>query len=102
MIYPDIIGTKESAAEEVKLRQQLVQVALARAPADLVLRVGELLNVHAAQWLDDWEIVIAGERVAWTGPGGTWTGTATRRVDHPALTAVPGACRLHWSAHGSA
>ena len=79
MIYSDIIGTKASAEAEVKLRQQLVQVALGRAPADLVLRVGRLLNVHAAQWLDDWEIVIAGERIAWTGPAGTWRGTAARR-----------------------
>ncbi len=95
MIYPDIIGTKESAAAEVALRQELVQVALGRAPADLVLRVGTLLNVHAAQWLTDWEIVIKGERIAWTGPGGTWPGKAARRVHHPDLTAVPGFGEVH-------
>ena len=90
MIYPDIIGTKDSAAAEVRLRQELVQVALGRSPADLVLRVGRLLNVHAAQWLDDWEIVIKGERIAWTGPGGQWRGETARRVHHPDLHAAPG------------
>ena len=95
MIYPDIIGTKASAEAEVKLRQHLVQVALSRAPADLVLRVGRLLNVHAAQWLDDWEIVFAGERIAWTGPAGTWPGTAAKRAHHPDLHAVPGFGEVH-------
>jgi len=95
VIYPDIIGTKDSAAAEVRLRQELVQVALGRSPADLVLRVGRLLNVHAAQWLDDWEIVIKGERIAWTGPGGHWTGETARRVHHPDLHAAPGFGEVH-------
>src|SRR5215471_9005675 len=95
MIYPDIIGTKASAEAEVKLRQELVQVALGRAPADLVLWVGTVFNAHAAQWLKDWEIVVAGERIAWTGPAGAWKGTAARRVDHPGLTAVPGFGEVH-------
>lgn len=95
MIYPDLIGTKESAAAEVLVRQELVQVALGRAPADLVLRVGKLLNTHTAQWLDDWDVVIKGERVAWTGPAGTWPGTAARRVHHPDLVAVPGFGEVH-------
>ncbi len=95
MIYADIIGTKESAKAEVALRQELVQVALGRAPADLVIRVGKLLNVHTAQWLADWEVVIKGERIAWTGPAGAWKGQAARRVHHPDLHAAPGFGEVH-------
>jgi adenine deaminase len=95
VIFADIIGTKAGAAAEVRQRQELVHVALGKVPADLVLRIGRVLNVHAAQWMEDWEIVVKGDRVAWTGPAGLWKGEAARRVHHPDLFAAPGFGEVH-------
>jgi adenine deaminase len=77
-------------SEEIEVRRHLCQVAFARAPADLVLGVGKLLEVHHGVWLDDWEIVISRGRIAWTGPAGEWKGEAAERRSHPGLWAVPG------------
>ncbi|QQA44209.1 adenine deaminase [Pelagovum pacificum] len=81
--------------EEVAIRQRLTLVALGKAPADRVLRVGRLLDVHGREWLDDQEIVIAGKRIAWVGPAGTWPGAAAERHDRPDLMAVPGFGEAH-------
>lgn len=77
-------------SEEIEIRRKLCQVAFARAPADLVLRVGKLLEVHHGAWLDDWEVVVQGGRIAWTGPAGEWKGEAGERRSYPGLWAVPG------------
>ena len=37
---------------EVAIRQELTLVALGKTPADRVLRVGRLLDVHTRSWLD--------------------------------------------------
>lgn len=95
MPHPDILATTQGAEEEVRIRQGLVQVALGRAPADLVIRVGHLLSTHVSQWMQDWEVVIKGDRVAWTGPAGLWKGEAARRVHHPDLYATPGFGEVH-------
>ena len=63
-------------ADEIRIRQDLLQVALGRRPADRLLRVGRLLEVHSRTWLDDREIAIRGRRIAWIGPAGTYPGEA--------------------------
>ena len=63
-----------NAADEVAIRQNLTLVALGKRPADRVVEVGRLLAVHANHWLDDQEIVIAGRRIAYVGPAGSWRG----------------------------
>ncbi|HEY9346858.1 MAG TPA: adenine deaminase C-terminal domain-containing protein [Inquilinus sp.] len=83
------------AEDEVAIRQDLVLTALGKRPADTVLRVGKLLDVHTRSWRDDQEIAIKGRRIAWTGPAGTWPGTAARRVEKPDLAAVPGFGEVH-------
>ncbi|RVT86788.1 adenine deaminase [Rhodobacteraceae bacterium CCMM004] len=80
---------------ERQVRQALVQVALGRAAADCVLRVGRLFDAVTATWLDDAEIVLSGRRIAWTGPAGVWQGTAARRADRRGLSAVPGFGEVH-------
>lgn len=84
-----------TAAGEVRIRQELTLVALGRKPADMVLRVGRLLDVHTRRWLTDQEIVVHGRRIAWVGPAGTFTGSVRTRVDRPALAAVPGFGEVH-------
>ena len=84
-----------TAADEVLIRQNLALVALDRRPADRVLRVGRLLDVHTRTWLDDQEIVIRGRRIAWVGPAGQWQGEAAERAHEPELSAVPGFGEVH-------
>ena len=84
-----------NAAEEVTIRQHLLQVALGAEPADLVIGVGRLFASYAREWLPDQDIVVSGRRIAWVGPRGTWRGTATARIDYPHLAAVPGFGEVH-------
>lgn len=84
-----------NTAEEVRIRQHLLSVSLAREPADLCLEVGRLLAVHAREWLTDQEIIIAGRRIAYIGPRGSYRGTVRRRVGYPHLSAVPGFGEVH-------
>ncbi|KAA2235544.1 adenine deaminase [Salinarimonas soli] len=84
-----------ASGDEVRIRQDLVLVALGRRPADRVLRVGRLLDVATRTWLEDQEIAVRGRRIAWVGPSGTYGGTAAERVDRRDLTAVPGFGEVH-------
>lgn len=83
------------AADEVKIRQRLVRVALGQVPADTRLRVGKLLDVHSRMWLADQEIIIVGRRIAYVGPAGSYPGTVARDVHEPDLMAVPGFGEVH-------
>ena len=83
------------AASEVSIRQELTLVALGRRPADRVLRVGRLLDVHTRSWMEDAEVVIRGRRIAYVGPAGSWPGEAGERVHEPDLAAVPGFGEVH-------
>jgi adenine deaminase len=83
------------AADEVAIRQDLVLTALGKRPADMLLRVGRLFDVHTRSWREDQEIAIKGRRIAWTGPAGTYPGTAAQRVEKPGLAAVPGFGEVH-------
>jgi adenine deaminase len=77
-------------SEEIRLRQKLVQVALGREKADLILRGATVLSVHSLTWKAKWDIVICGERIAWIGPEGGWPGQADEIVSVHGLWAVPG------------
>ena len=77
-----------NAADEVAIRQHLTLVALGKRPADLVIEVGRLLAVYSRQWLNSQEIVIAGRRIAYVGPIGSYKGEVRLRVKYPNLSAV--------------
>ncbi len=83
------------AADEVRIRQDLVLTALGKRPADRALRVGRLLDVHTRSWSFDQEIVVKGRRIAWVGPAGHYTGEVRERVHRPDLAAVPGFGEVH-------
>ncbi|MEO5806306.1 adenine deaminase C-terminal domain-containing protein [Devosia sp.] len=84
-----------NAADEVKIRQHLLLVALGKMPADRVIEVGRLLAVHANEWLTDQEIVISGRRIAYVGPIGSYRGEVGERIKHHDLAAVPGLGEVH-------
>ena len=81
--------------EETKIRQSLVQVALAREAADLIIRGANVLNVFTLMWMPDTDIVVKGKRIAWVGPTGQWKGHAGNIVDAKGLYAVPGFGESH-------
>jgi adenine deaminase len=91
-LSPDLLI---DAANEIKIRQELVAVALGKKPADRAIRVGRLFDVHTRRWYDDQDIVIKGHRIAWTGPAGTFPGEILHRVDRGHLSAVPGFGEVH-------
>ena len=81
--------------QESALRQHLIQVALTKQPADLVLENVTLLNVFTAEWQPNQDIVIARGRIAWVGDHKTWAGKATARVNAKGQWAVPGFGESH-------
>lgn len=86
---------KHTFKHEALTRQLLVSVALGEAEADLILTGATVLNVHSLCWKPDWDIVISGQRIAWTGPSGQWTGHARQTVSVKGLWAVPGFGEAH-------
>lgn len=84
-----------NADDEVTIRQHLTLVALGKRPADLVIEVGRLLAVYSRTWLEDQEIVVAGRRIAYVGPRGSYKGEVAARVSYPKLSAVPGFGEVH-------
>jgi adenine deaminase len=80
---------------EIVTRQHLVQVALGRQDADFILRGATVLNAHTSSWNEDWDIVISGQHIAWTGPRGTWPGQAREVRSVEGLWAVPGFGESH-------
>jgi len=87
--------TQVSLNEEVLTRQALIQVALARKPADLIIRGATVLNVFTGEWEANHDIVIYEERIAWVGKTGTWKGIAKSGFDASGLWAVPGFGESH-------
>jgi len=81
--------------EETRIRQNLVQVALGREPADLVIRDATVLDVFTLQWEPDQDIVVSGKRIAWVGPTGQWKGKSVDVFDAKGLWAVPGFGESH-------
>ncbi|MDO5642129.1 MAG: adenine deaminase C-terminal domain-containing protein [Paracoccus sp. (in: a-proteobacteria)] len=87
---PDI-----TAATESRLRRDLIDVALGRRAADLLLRLGRVLDTHSGLWRQDVELAIHAGRIAFIGPRGSFPGTAAKTVERPHLAAVPGLGEVH-------
>ena len=81
--------------EEISTRQTLIQVALARESADLILSGSTVLNVFTSEWEADQDIVIKEGRISWVGPRGRWTGEAKKKIEVSGLWAVPGFGESH-------
>lgn len=82
-------------SEEIKTRQHLMLVAKGKAKADLIVSGVTMLDVYTDTWKENWDIVIKGDRIAWTGPHGEWKGEAERVVDESGSYAVPGFGESH-------
>ena len=74
----------------------LVAVAGGRAPADLVIRGGRLVNVQTREVLDGWQVAIAAGRFAYVGPDASHCiGPDTCLHDAGGRYLVPGLCDGH-------
>ncbi len=75
---------------------QLVDVAMGRAKADLVIRNGRWVNVHSGEIIAATDIAISHGRIAYVGPDASHaTGTDTVVIDAGARYLVPGLCDGH-------
>lgn len=84
-----------------RARQKLVDVALGRAYADLVIRGGTLINVYAGELIPDADVAIAGERIAVVGDAGRTVGPDTVVVDATGQYLVPGLVDSHYHIESS-
>lgn len=81
--------------QETATRQDIVQTALGREPADLLIHDANILNVFTLSWMPHSDIVIKGKRIVWVGPMGDWKGTVAKTFDAGGLAAVPGFGEAH-------
>jgi adenine deaminase len=79
-----------------QLTRQLVDVAMGREPADLVVRNGRWVCVQSGEILDNTEIAVLGERIAYVGSDASHTiGDNTLIIDADKRFLVPGLCDGH-------
>jgi adenine deaminase len=74
----------------------LVDVAMGRRPADLVVRNGRWVNVHSGEVIPGTDLAIAAGRFAYCGPDASHAiGAGTKVVDAAGRYLVPGLCDAH-------
>lgn len=75
---------------------RLVAVAAGRAPADLVIRGGTLVNVQSREVLPGWQVAVAEGRFAYVGPDASHCiGPGTEVVEAQGKYLIPGLCDGH-------
>ncbi len=76
--------------------QTLVDVAMGRASADLVIENGQWVNVQSGEIIPNTDIAIIGERIAYVGPDASHTiGEKTQVIDADGCHLVPGLLDAH-------
>jgi len=74
----------------------LVDVAMGRRPAELVIKNGRWVNVHSGEILPATDIAIIAGRFAYVGPDASHTiGEHTQIIDADDRYLVPGLCDAH-------
>ena len=74
---------------------QLVDVCMGRAPADVLITGGRLVNVHTREVQDDVDVAIKDGRVAMFGDASHARGPATEVIDADGAYLVPGLVDTH-------
>ncbi len=85
---------------EADERRHTSDVAAGKAPADLVLRGGLMLNVHTGR-IAPGDLAIAGPRIAAVGDVTQCVGDSTKVVDCSGMTLLPGFIDTHIHVGGS-
>lgn len=80
-----------TAAEWSRTTRQLVDVAMGRRPADLLIRAGRWVCVQSGEIIPESDVAVAAGRVAYVGPDGSYTaGPETRILEAGGRYLVPG------------
>ncbi len=75
---------------------RLIDVASARAPADMVIRQGKWVNVHSREVIENTDIAIAEGRFAYCGPDASaMIGPDTKVIEAGGRYILPGLCDAH-------
>lgn len=75
---------------------KLIDVAMGRAKADMVIRKGAWVNVYSGEILRDHDIAIAAGRIAYVGPDASHaTGPDTTVIEANGRYMLPGLCDAH-------
>jgi adenine deaminase len=78
------------------LTRSLVDVAMGRTPADLLIRNGRWLSVQSGEIIPDTDVAIKQDRIAYVGTNGSHTqGADTRVIDAAGRYLVPGLLDAH-------
>lgn len=78
------------------MSQQLVDVAMGRKPADIVICNGKWVNVHSGEIIAGTDVAISGCRIAYVGPAADHCiGAHTQVVEAKGRYLVPGLCDGH-------
>jgi len=79
-----------------KTAPELVDVAMGRKPADLVIRNGKWVNVYSGEIIPGTDVAVKAGRFAYVGPdAGHTIGAETKVVDAAGRYLVPGLCDAH-------
>ncbi len=80
----------------IQSQARLVEVAAGRAPADLVIRGGQWVNVHTREVIPDIDVAVADGRVAYVGPDAApCIGAETRVIQAEGRYMLPGLIDAH-------
>ena len=89
-------GTGDGLRPWAESARDLVNVAMGRKPADLVVRGGRWVNVHSGEVIDGTDLAVIDGRFAWCGPdAGHCVGEGTEIVEAGGRYLVPGLCDGH-------
>lgn len=79
-----------------EMTKELVDVAMGRRPADLVVRNGRLVSVYSGEILPGMDVAVCGCRIAYVGPDASHAiGEGTRVVEANGRYLIPGLCDGH-------
>ena len=79
-----------------KVTQILVDVAMGRQAAELVIRNGRWVNVHSGEIIPGTDVAIHSSRIAYVGPDASNSiGDTTRVIEANGRYLVPGLCDAH-------
>jgi len=85
-----------SVRKWLEYRKDLIDVAMGRAPADLVIQNGQWVNVQSGEIIPGVDIAIKGERIAFVGEDASHTiGDETEVLDAAGQFLVPGLLDAH-------